>query len=458
MSLKPKKLKVHKVRATLSDDKEALEKTILKLIDYPRKTDGDIDKRKTVNRYPNYALAVKGMRKLGRKRCYDALLRILEAMLDKGNNIMDVFEDNDVWWEIHAAIRIAIHYLKKSTLSKSDQMLWLIDTFLRDRTGHNEWLGLKSYIKKRPLTPSELEAVLAGLETRIQKEKGKKYGFTRYKYAQWDYELMEQAGMKERLLPFCIREAEENNQYHRLVEFLLKNDQYEDARKWVQKIAQSKDKEKLRQAGCCRSILKEYLIKKGTLLEAVPIELDDYLEYGGSPFSSHLIGLCKKAGVWEIMKPVIVEYRVSGKLPERLPEPLKYSGLSLPPNGETPELPFYKALFMISSDDEKPDEMVYWLQRWEISSQPRNLPFSWYAPALEETHPEWAIKLWKWSAESALSVAQEGWFEGGAEHLRKIKPLYLKLCKLQEWHNYLGELNQIFRDKKGFSEFLPQVA
>ncbi len=136
-------------------------------------------------------------------------------------------EEGESGPELAACLAVLFRALDSLSLSPADEVEWSVDMSLADEYGLCDERVERVWQKRR--SKKEWSAVADRLAERLQAtepEEGRDY------VADWLIRALEEAGRRDEIIPLCEREAPVTFNYERLVERLMAEDRWEEARRW----------------------------------------------------------------------------------------------------------------------------------------------------------------------------------------------------------------------------------
>jgi uncharacterized Zn finger protein len=272
---------------------------------------------------------------------------------------------------------------------------------------------------------------------------------------------LEEAGRGDEILPLCRKEAENTGSYVRLVKYLLKNNQPEEAEEWIAKGIQATDSQWPGISAELRKHLEEIRKAQGdwhgiTVMRAVEFFRDPCLETWKETQEA-----AKKAGLWESVRTCALNYLETGRLPNaKTGWPLSEIG-PVPPSRFPKTFPYIHVLIQIAVYEKNPVEVLKW---YEIQKKERGgyLPVACnretVAEALKEKYPDHSLEIWKHIVEKSIAEVKPSGYQTAAKYLAKICQVMSSQGKEKAWQKYLSDLKQTHVRKKRLMEILDGVS
>ena len=79
------------------------------------------------------------------------------------------------------------------------------------------------------------------------------------------------------------------------------------------------------------------------------------------------------------------------------------------------------------------------------------------AEAVQETHPNVSLNIWKGIAENYIAQVKPQAYRSAGEYLQKMGLIHKRLGKSDQWQAYLAELRQTHKRKRRLMEVLNEL-
>ncbi len=428
---------------------------------------------------PDYSRVRERMEALLRAGQADGVVALGLDLLRLGiRQVEQSHDEGETGSEIGQCMEIVFRAIPKSSLLKVDQILWMIDAFLEDdysildSVGDNLHSGLYGQ--------SDWSTVADRLGERLAKipcpgdtEKKPSFSWTykRQTIMRWTIRALDNAGRKQEVIPLLEREAPITGCYKELVDRLISIRRRKEARIWAKE-------------GFERSIGKWDGIAwslEGNLRDLAEREENwpllaayralEFLEHREISKYTVLEKAAKRAKVWPEVRNAVLHFLETGVRPDRQPGttqkdhergtstakkmgstrtlsslvswPLPPTEIELPPKKDIGEnYPDIGMLINIAIDEKRPNEVLKW---FEVSKK-RGHGGRWnhdkVAVALQETHPDVSLELWKGLAEAEIAHVQPAAYQEAGRYLKKMQTVYQREKRLSEWQAYLTKLRE----------------
>lgn len=444
---------------------------------------------------PDYSRVRERMEALLKAGHADEVVALGRNLLKSGiNQIEQSHDEGETGSEIGLCMEIVFRAIPKSSLSRIDQILWMIEAFLEDDYGILDSSG--DHINSEIFGQSDWNTVADRLGDRLTKmpcpgdgEKESSFSLTYKRQAvmRWAIRALDNAGRKREVIPLLEREALITGCYTELVDRLIATRRRKEARKWAKEgfemnvgnwggiawsleerlrdLAEREQNWPLVAAYRALEFLKQPEISKYTALEkaarqakawpAVRNAVLKYLETGNRPDThSESKQPCQKQGASAVC--VVKSTKRSVGLESW---PLPPAEIELPPpKNNAASYPDTQTLIDIAILEKQPEEVLKW---FEVSKKKdRNRPSrndDRVAITLQETYPRVALEIWKRLAEAMIAYVNPSAYQEAGKYLKKMQSVYQRQKQLPEWETYLKELREDNRRRPRMIEVLDRL-
>jgi uncharacterized Zn finger protein len=401
-----------------------------------------------------------------------------DQLLDLGDELWrlgtDQVEQSDDEGETMAALsdcmEIVLQAVPRSSLPRTEQLLWVIDRVLADEFSLLE--GGEEMLADPVYTITDWQGVAAVLEQRLTGlDVGRTAHFAdtyrRTRLINWLIKAYERGGTTDKIIPLLAGEADICGKYEQLVERLLAAGEREQARQWCIRGFDRTRKESPGIAACLQKRLREMAAaeKRDDLVAAYRAQdffcrpsLDSYRE---------LRKAAEKIGVWPSVRELALKYVETGQRPDLpgkgsahmawlLPEP--EVTFSVDREGIPCSFPDRITLIDIAIFEKRFDEVVQLYQALKKSSRTGGMVGDRVARAVVKTHPEVALRIWREMVDRLIAeVKPKAYVEAGG-YLRLMRKVYEAGERQAEWQALLAELRRTHKAKRRLLEILDSLS
>ena len=389
----------------------------------------------------------------------DAAVRLGPELLAAGTQALDYEHEGESTEAIGDCLDVIFQALDRSSLSPADRIEWVLDMALGDEyelcCDGFENLWDKDYAK------SDWSVVCDRLAQRLD-DREQPVGnsepsrdYRRDVIANWLIRTMEKAGRHKEIVPLCKREAPITLSFNRLVDRLMAEREWEEARRWCrQGLEAIADRYPGLQAEL-REQLQTINLSSGNPLAGLAIKAEEFF---ARPGAEGFLALCKTAresGVGEGVEAWCRHYLQTGRRPRsgrkrksdpEMDWPLPVPEVEMPaPRGDN-EAPMVDVLVRLAIAEAKPNDVVKW---YDHESGTRGAPWMYdesleddVAEAIASTHPERAVVIWKDLAETEIARVKPRGYQEAVPYLRQVRDVLTRSGREGEWQGYLAALRQ----------------
>ncbi len=379
----------------------------------------------------------------------DEAIPLGKELIDAVNFALETYDiEGDIIDEVAACMEIVIQALPASSLSSYEKLAWAVDMDLGDSyelcydaleniwnnaNKKSDWHALADELQKR------LNAIRSDNDLRRQ-------------VTGWLIAALEQTGREDEIIPLREREAEITGEYTQLIDLLIGEKHYEEAKNWCQKAITNTDPNHLGNISDIEDRLRTIQEKTGDYLSAAAFYADDFFSNPSLHTFQELCKSAQKAKVRPAVEAWARYFLETGHLPrtkgrkrkgepnDKWPLPKTEFEKDIHPS----EVPMIHLLIELAIAEKKPTEVLKW---YDI--KPSTIGYSWgymytssldVAQAIKEKYPDRAIAIWKELAESEISRVEVSGYQKAGTYLREVRDTLKRLNREKEWEAYLSEL------------------
>jgi uncharacterized Zn finger protein len=299
----------------------------------------------------------------------------------------------------------------------------------------------------------------------------------------WLLTALENAERKGEMLPIYENEARTTGSYERLVRYLIAEKNYEDAECWA-KEGIEKTREKLPGiASTLAALLAEVSRGKKQWNLVAAHAACKFFENPHAKMFEELVALAVKAKCGEQVRAAALRFLETGEEPFKwiasqkagqslrvdsawpLPVPDYLVPLMRPKNGRpiAPRQPHFDVLLDMAIADKRSDDVLHWFDK--MPKAHGNLGGGWgwageggtadrVAAAVEKSHPERALEIYRRGLERMLPQAKPSAYESAGAYLRKMRPIMKSLGRATDWTKLLEDIRLKYRNRPLFMDVL----
>ncbi|MBU3946559.1 MAG: SWIM zinc finger family protein [Proteobacteria bacterium] len=374
-------------------------------------------------------------------------------------------DDGDVAYEIGDCMEIVFQAVEVSSLSRPEQLLWMIDIFLEDQYSISD--SCEQFIRNKIYGRTDWAEVAVSLQERLNTMPAHmpdnfSSGYHRERVMNWLIEALERSGQRKKVIPLLEREADLTQCYERLVDTYLQSSNYDKAREWCVKGFQKTVENAPGIAASLQKKLRELAWQENKFDLVAAYRAQDFFN---NPTPANYLELEKAAeaiGCWPTVRAEALSFLESGQRPDMTdagssgqPWPLPSPEVAVRSDKRfRRDFPDLGNLIEIAILEKRFDDVVQLYQtqqktiRWGIGKGRE------VAAAVAGTHPDISLAIWKKLAEGQIDLVKPKAYEVAAGYLRKMHNIYQKTGRLEQWRTLLQILRTTHKAKRRLMEVL----
>ena len=279
--------------------------------------------------------------------------------------------------------------------------------------------------------------------------------YKRDRIADWLIRALEKAGRRNEVIPLCEREAPITLSFNRLVDRLMAERKWDEARHWCRQGLEAISDRYPGLNAALREQLQTINQRTGNPLAGLALQAEEFFARPGAEDFQALCKAARQSGVGEGVEVWGRHYLQTGRRPRsgrkrksdpEMDWPLPAPEVEMPaPPGDN-EAPMVDELIRLAIAEKKPNEVVKWYDH-----PSRNKPAHWMhdvslddevADAIAATHPDRAVAIWKELAENEIALVKPRAYQDAIPYLRKARNVLTRSGREGEWQEYLAALRQ----------------
>ena len=379
----------------------------------------------------------------------DEAIPLGKELINAVNFALETYDiEGDIIDEVPACMEFVIQALPASSLSSYEKLAWAVDMDLGD--SYELCYDVLENIWNNANKKSDWHALADELQKRLNAIRSD--NDLRRQVTGWLIAALEQTGREDEILPLREREAEITGEYTQLIDLLIDEKHYEEAKNWCQKAITNTDPNHLGNISDIEDRLRTIQEKTGDYLSAATFYADDFFSNPSLHTFQELCKSAQKAKVGPAVEAWARYFLETGHLPrtkgrkrkgepnDKWPLPKTEFEKDIHPS----EVPMIHLLIELAIAEKKPTEVLKW---YDI--KPSTIGYSWgymytsslnVAQAIKEKYPDRAIAIWKELAESEISRVEVSGYQKAGTYLREVRDTLKRLNREKEWEAYLSEL------------------
>ena len=404
----------------------------------------------------------------------DAAVRLGPELLAAGTQALEYEHEGESSEVISACLDVLFGALDKTSMSPADRIEWVLVMALEDEyelcSVGFENLWNTDYTKR---DWSEVCDRLTRRLDALEQPRGDVQRSREYRrdvLANWLIHTMEKAGRQEEIIPLCEREAPITNSYSRLVDRLIIERKWDEARRWCRQGIEAMDDRYPGIHAELREQLRTINLHSGNPLAGIALQAEEFFDRPSSKSFQTLCNAAREYGVEEGVETWGRHYLQTGRRPRSgrrrkgEPEigwPLPAPEVEMPAARGENEAPMVDVLMRLAIAEKKPNEVVKWYDdsrrtRAEHWQRDASLDDD-VADAIASTHPDRAVAIWKELAENEIALVKPRAYKDAVPYLRKARNVLTRSRREGDWQEYLTALRQQNRRRPRCMEELDRL-
>lgn len=437
---------------------------------------------------PDYSRVRERLESLLKSGHADEVVTLGEEVLQRGIQQVEMSNDEgETGQEVASCIEVVFRALKSSSKTAAERLLWEIDARLRD--DYSILDGLDGPLADRAaFTPSDWSAVADDLTRGLEaitvaavtgNAQDSDRGYRRQSIMRLLLDALKHGGRERETTAILTREAEITHCYVELVDHLLADKQTDAAAEWSHKGFERTIEKLPGIAWSLEERLRDIAARKKNLPLVAAFRALEFFDRPDVDRYTALQQAVSGLGLWELVRPMLLGWLETGTRPDERPAaetprrgrhkasrapqtmpqepwPLPLTGLVVPEGKERYRLfPDTGALISISIHERRNSDALRWYKQqnkrggWGADYQGETV-----AAAVQETHPDEALAIWKRSAISQIAVTKPAAYQIAGACLEKMKAVYQRTGRLADWERFLTELRAANARKPRLTEVL----
>ena len=233
----------------------------------------------------------------------DAAVRLGPELLAAGSRAMEYEHGGESSDAISACLNVLFRALDGTSLSPADRMEWALDMALADDC-ELCYEGLESLLGERTMRRSDWSAVCDRLTQRLDargqppRDDELSRDYKRDLIADWLIHALEKAGRRNEIIPLCKREAPITFSYNRLVDRLIAERAWDEARHWCRQGFEANPDRFAGLHAALREQLQTINLRSGNPLAGLAIQAEEFFARPSSEDFQALCNAARGAGRW----------------------------------------------------------------------------------------------------------------------------------------------------------------
>lgn len=364
-------------------------------------------------------------------------------------------DDGHSAWEVRQCMAIVLRALEASSLSGPERLLWEIDLRIDDEYGVMDGLA-ESWRDEDAAAPADWSAVADVLVDRMKAvpvdgSAGDRRGrYDRQRVMGVAMEALERAGRGPEVIPLLEGEAETTRCYNELVHHLCAEGRYEEAEGWARRGYDDTIEDAPGLASRLVESLREIAERRQDPALAAALDAYAFFEDPRLKRFEAVRSTAAPLGLWEDVREGLLSWLETGVRPDEAGKPGKAGPPAWPlPDPELrfrkprfgTEFPKTDVLIDIAIHEGRPADALRW---HGLAADRRPFPnraqAAKVAEAVQHTHPDDALALWKEIALAHIAQVKPAEYKAAGAILVRMRAVYERTDRMDEWRALLAEL------------------
>lgn len=423
---------------------------------------------------PDYSRVQERLEALLESGHADEVVALGEKVLQQGIQQVGMSDDDgETGQEIADCMEVVFRALKSSSKTGAQRLLWDIDACLRDNYCIMDNIN-GPLVDNAAFTPADWSAVADDLMRRMEAipvaadkrdVDGSDRGYRRKEIMRWLLDALKNGGREREIAAILVREAEITHCYVELVDHLLADKQKEAAAEWSRKGFERTIEKLPGIAWSLEERLRELAVRKKDWPLATAFRAMEFFDRPDVARYTAIQNAVSSLGLWDVIRPMLLGWLETGVRPDKrpaaetprggkrkaspLPPATPKESWPLPPTsllvpGEKGRYRFFPdtaMLIAIAIKEKRNDDALRWYNHEsKCGGSWQDHQGETVAAAVQETHPDAALAIWKRIAKSQIAMTKPSAYQMAGACLEKMKPVYQRTGRLAEWERLLSEL------------------
>ena len=418
---------------------------------------------------PDYSHVQEQLAALLQKGHADVVVELGLELWERGNaQVEQSHDEGDTAVEIQECMEIIFKAVTLSSLSRSEQLLWMVDIFLEDQFSISD--SCERFTWNKAYKKEHWSEVARKLQERLQTMPAPKADsfssrYHRERVMNWLIDAFDRSDQQEKVLPLLEKEAQATQCYKQLVDIFLQNGDTEKAREWCINGFKKTIKTAPGIAHSLQKKLRELARQEKKFDLAAAYRAQDFFDHPSCANYIELKKAAEKIECWRDIRASVLRFLENGQRPDLPSKGRKKHSWPLP----SPEVaqerdkrfrqlyPDHDTLIDIAIFENRLDDVVELYHSQQKTSRWGHGKGREVAKAVAESHPDISLNIWKKIAEDQINMVKPKAYEEAAIYLRKMHEVYKETNRLEEWHELIRTIRTEHKAKRRLLEVLDSL-
>ena len=425
---------------------------------------------------PDYSHVCRQLEMLLSMGYADEVVSIGKDLWRLGNEQIGQSDDEgETAGEIADCMDIVLRALPKSALSPVQQILWVVDAYLDDNYSalNKEWHQILEHEHGKEDWSAVADHLSRRLNAASQHADPKSFHdkYERENLMRWVIRALERSGRKTEILPLLEREAPITACYEQLVDNLIASKRRDEARQWALTGYRKTVEPWPGIASALADKLREMAESEKDYPAVAGYRAMEFFESPSLLRYQELQSAAEAINVWPDVREAALTFLETGARPDLRPETASSKkGAAASPDWPLPVPEVAKAprkslmrgnntgtLIAIALHEKRHDDAIRLLDTMRKSCRYGDEHGLSVAEAVQTTHPDVALRIWKEHAASQIAYVKPQAYVTAAHYLGKMRQVYQDTNRTQEWGAYLSTLRTQHKAKRSLMRILDDL-
>ena len=433
---------------------DTLEKTVARLRQQIRKTTSERgwqDYWNNVGSTPDYSSIQKPLKKLLNDGHSETVLELGEELFTLGMTQVEESDDEgETAGELSECLAVVLDAMRKSDRSSAERMIWYWNKLLCDEFSLLD--QLEPPIDNAEMNQADWRTVTNEFTRRLanhpkpKKENGwSSEQYHRQRLLQYTLQALSYSGENDRALDLMIAELPYSNNYLELVEFLIANKAYDQAKHW----AHRGFKETIDSSPGIAKKLVEQLLgiarQHKDWPQVAALQVDTFLDTTTTDHYQLAKTSCKKSKCWQKVECKLLQFLETGDDPLSAKDwPLPATKLKFPTRQNRRNFPDYNTLIDIALHEKRIEDALHWFQQ----APHKNYHADTIAHLVQKSHPEISLDIWQHEIEELIAQVKPRAYQDAMPYLKKMRTLLRNIKRSDDYRHYILQLRTQHKAKR----------
>jgi uncharacterized Zn finger protein len=419
---------------------------------------------------PDYSHVLRQFEALFAAGHFDELVDLGDLLWREGaNQVEQSDDDGETAMDISECLEVVLAAVPYSSLSRPQQLLWVIERRLADEFGLLE--SGDQMLEREAFTLDDWREVATAIEGRLATtpiSASPNFSETHRRKELVDclINAYQRGGQTERIQPLLEAEVDRCRNYEQLVNHLLQSGDRDCARQWCIRGFQATIEQSPGVATLLQQRLRAMAEEEKCLDLVAAYRAQDFFHHPSTDTFKELRKSMEKSALWPKVRELVLAYLESGQRPDLpgkkgaivdwpLPRPEVAGPVDKGRGGPGGRI---ISLIDIAILEKRMDEVVRWYEMARTNKADSGPLGERVAQAVAKSHPDIALGIWRRAVDRLIALVKPNAYNEAAGILRLMRKVYEATGRQSEWLHLLDELRQAHKAKRRLLEVLDSLS